>query len=358
MTGQLAEVAARNLTRRRIRFPALYGLPPVAAAYAALHRLEMRAVYQYILGKLHCDTTRTVLIFNGYLAPNALLALAAQTLSMRCLYLENGFFPETMQCDPAGINALSTLPRDAAFYDGLSEADCGDGRPKSFVVRRSKLKDGGAAGASRTLPERYVFVPFQVPSDMQILALSPWIRDMIHLYEEIAALAEAFPERHFVIKEHPSFPLSVQGRVRAHPRIHFANGAVTSDLIEGAAAIITVNSTVGLEALTLDRKVVTLGEAHYNIDGLVLHATDRTALRDAFARLDMWQPDAARRERYIRFVYNRFLIPLSRERPGPDAERIIGRRAAGDDAYMRALAQWNRRTAGDETMHAAPRSSA
>jgi capsular polysaccharide export protein len=340
---KLDEIAERNVTRRRIRFPKLFSNPAVAGLYRAIYRTRARLTYRHLHRLLAADASRVVLVFNGYLSPNALLALAAEDLSMNRLFLENGFYPGTMQADPAGINALSTLPRGAAFYDALSDADCGDGWPDAFVTRRSKLKDGNAPTDATDLPDSFIFVPFQVPSDMQILALSPWIEDMAHLHGEIVALADAFPDRQFVIKEHPSFPLSVQERVSVHPRIHFANSGTTRELIEAADAVITVNSTVGLEALTLGQKVITLGDAHYNIDGIVLHAGDRQQLHDAFSKLESWSPDAGRRERFIRFVYNRYLLPLNREAPGPEAAKLIEDRAAGADRY-RCLAE-GRKTA-------------
>lgn len=338
VAARLDEIAERNVTRRRIRFPKLFSNRAVAGLYRAIYRTRARLAYRNLHRALAADTSRVVLVFNGYLAPNAVLALAAEQLSMKRLFLENGFYPGTMQADPRGINALSTLPRDAAFYDGLPEKKLGDGWPESFEIRRSKLKDGNEPAASDGLPDTYVFVPFQVPSDMQILALSPWIGGMVQLYDEIAALAEAFPDRHFVIKEHPSFPLSIQSVVPAHSHIHFANSGNTRDLIEGAAAVITVNSTVGLEALTLGKKVITLGDAHYAIDGLVLTAGDRAALHAAFAKLEGWTPDDDRRRRFIRFVFNRFLVPVTRTAPGDNALAILRERAAGRDAYSRALA--------------------
>lgn len=338
VAAKLDEIAERNVTRRRIRFPKLFSNPAVAGLYRAIYRARARLTYQHLHRALAGDTSRVVLVFNGYLAPNAVLALAAEDLSMKLLYLENGFYPGTMQADPSGINALSTLPRDPAFYDGLPDETPGEGWPGDFEIRKSKLKDGNASPAADNLPEAYIFVPFQVPSDMQILALSPWIKSMVQLHDEIAALAEAFPDRHFVIKEHPSFPLSIQDVVRTHSQIHFANSSNTRALIEGADAVITVNSTVGLEALTLGKKVITLGDAHYAIDGLVLRAEDRAALHDAFARLDDWQPDEERRRRFIRFVFNRFLVPLTRTAPGAQALAILSDRAAGRDVYSRTLA--------------------
>jgi len=338
VAAKLDEIAERNVTRRRIRFPKLFSNGAVAGLYRAIYRARTRLAYRHLHRALAADTSRAVLVFNGYLAPNAVLALAAEQLSMTRLFLENGFYPGTMQADPEGINALSTLPRDAAFYDGLAEETLGDRWPDDFEIRKSKLKDGNAPAAPEDIPEAYIFVPFQVPSDMQILALSPWIGSMVQLHDEIAALAEAFPGRHFVIKEHPSFPLSIQDVVRPHSHIRFANSGNTRELIEGADAVITVNSTVGLEALTLGKKVITLGDAHYAIDGIVLPAGDRAALHAAFAKLDGWTPDDDRRRRFIRFVFNRFLVPLTRTAPGKNALAILQERAAGRDAYSRALA--------------------
>ncbi|WP_413378259.1 hypothetical protein [Alkalihalobacillus sp. 1P02AB] len=42
-------------------------------------------------------------------------------------------------------------------------------------------------------------------------------------------------------------------------------------LIKNALAVITINSTVGIEALTQHKRVITLGEALYNIEGITWH---------------------------------------------------------------------------------------
>src|SRR5690606_6201479 len=114
--------------------------------------------------------------------------------------------------------------------------------------------------------------------------------------------------RHFVIKEHPSFPLSIRKDVEAHPRIVFANQENTRKLIEQSEAVITVNSTVGIEALLLQKKIITLGQAHYDVEGLVLHADSDNALVDAFERLQHWNFDPELRQKFLAYVYNVFLI--------------------------------------------------
>jgi capsular polysaccharide export protein len=138
------------------------------------------------MSQMERDRDRVALVFNGFLAPNATVELVARRLGMHRLFMENGFFPGTVQADVRGINGLSSLPREPDFYDTLSADDLGDAWPAVFEVREPKL---GRDNSEDSLPEDFIFVPFQVPSDMQILALSPWIKDMHHLHKEIARLA-------------------------------------------------------------------------------------------------------------------------------------------------------------------------
>ncbi|MEO0543327.1 MAG: nitrogen fixation protein FixF [Pseudomonadota bacterium] len=342
--ASLAHIAERNATRRAIRYPWLFGNTVVKAIYTSIYGRKIRRQYAALYEQLAIDTSRTALVFNGFLAPNALVDHAAQALGMKRLYLENGFFPGTLQADRAGINGLSTLPRNPAFYDALSDAEAGADWPEDFEVRKSKLQ---AKGPNRTLPDRFIFVPFQVPSDMQILALSPWIQNMEALHNEVRDLAAAFPEKHFVIKEHPSFPRSVQDHVIKMPNIHFANHAVTRELLEACDGVITVNSTVGLEALVLGKKLITLGNAHYAINGLVCQADNSSDLHQAFSGLDSWEPNIKRRERFIRFVYNRFLIPGDRKAPCANTITALKARTANNDVYSKLISEASHATPSD-----------
>lgn len=329
----LDELAERNLKRRQIRFRAVFSNPVVAWIYRKGTRVQCRLIAAAFEARLAENPQASVVVFNGYLMPDSILAAVATRSKSNMVFLEKGFFPATLQCDPHGINHQSSLPRDPDFYRAFSPAELGE-KPTALVKRASKLKDDGPAA----LPGRYVFVPFQVPSDMQILALSPWIRDMRHLYDEIFRLAEAEGQSHFVIKEHPSFPLSIRAEVTPHPRIHFANHHDTQGLIEGADAVITVNSTVGLESVLLEKKVITLGLAPYDIEGLVLKAGNPAELLAAFRSLDTWSPDADLRERVIRYIQNVFLLQGELKNPDPRLPGMIAARLAGTDRHGQAVA--------------------
>lgn len=329
----LDELAERNLKRRQIRFRTVFSNPLVAWIYRRGTRVQCRLIAAAFEAQIEEDPQASVVVFNGYLMPDSILAAVATRSKRNMVFLEKGFFPATLQCDPLGINHQSSLPRDPDFYRTFDPAELGD-KPTALVKRQSKLKDDGPAA----LPDRYVFVPFQVPSDMQILALSPWIRDMRHLYDEIFRLAEAEGRSHFVVKEHPSFPLSIRAEATPHPRIHFANHHDTQALIEGADAVITVNSTVGLESVLLEKKVVTLGLAPYDIEGLVLKAGNAAELLAAFRSLDTWSPDVDLRERVIRYIQNVFLLQGELKNPEPRLPDMIAARLAGTDRHGQAVA--------------------
>ena len=99
---------------------------------------------------------------------------------------------------------------------------------------------------------------------------------------------DKYPDINFVIKEHPSYRRSVIGKVTPHANIHFANGHPTPELIANADAVVTLNSTVGIEALVLEKKVITLGLAAYNIEGLVLHSIDPDMFEKSLTAIRDW----------------------------------------------------------------------
>ncbi len=345
----LRPVVERNLIRRRIRFGWFYSNPLVAAMYRAM--VLPRARIPAALLKLRFDEhpEARALVFNGFLMPDALTLEVSKALGRERLVMELGFFPKMLQYDRKGINYDSTLPRDPAFYR-MVEDRIGKDMPADLVRRQSKQKGSKTV----SLPPSYVFVPFQVPSDMQVLAHSPWIRDMVHFYEVIARLADRQPDVHFVIKEHPSFPLSIRGHVKPHARIHFANHNETRGLIEGADAVIVMNSTVGLESVFLGKKVITIGNAPYNVDGLVLHAGDDGELASAFERLKDWRPDANLRTTVIRYIYNVFLLRGDRNNADAAMMEALRQRAEGSDQHSLFLREFAERPGHEDRAERKP----
>lgn len=117
--------------------------------------------------------------------------------------MEGGFFPNTRQIDPKGLNGANSIPRTPDFY---RDADfVSEGLPKTVNNRPSKRQIEKV-----DLEPGFVFVPFRVPSDMQVMLHPPWVRDTAHFLEVVTAATEDNPDAVFAIKGHPSFKHSVK----------------------------------------------------------------------------------------------------------------------------------------------------
>ena len=317
-------LVAGNVTRKRLRVPAVFGRRVPRAIYGWTKAVQARLLEVRLTAQLTDDPDLAALIYNGSNFPESVLAQVAQDLGRTKLVVEGGFFPDSIQIDPRGVNAANSVPRDPGFYRAAAEDFAAAGLPA--LTKTRAVKAGAAAPA--TLPSSYVFVAFQVPSDMQVTRHSPWITDMTAFYAEVQAAADRHPGLTFVIKEHPSFPLSVQTHLPPHPRVIFANANVTRDLIEGALGVVTLNSTVGLEAVLLDRPAIILGDACYDIPGLVRRARDRASLDAALADLSDARPDPVLRRQVLGWLWNRYLVHGSYTAPPPDLPAVLERQLA------------------------------
>ena len=112
-----------------------------------------------------------------------------------------------------------------------------------------------------------------------------------------------------------------------HPRILYANANDTQELIDRSRGVITINSTVGIESLLLGSPVITLGNACYNIEGLVAHADNADELRALVADPDLLPFDRNLITRFVAWLSESYLVPgrwpeYSPEYPQRMRERI------------------------------------
>ena len=150
----------------------------------------------------------------------------------------------------------------------------------------------------------YFLFPLQMENDAQIRAYSPYDDLKRPIREVIASFARHAPPRaRLVVKLHPLDPglrdfarmvRRAARRAGVAERVVYLDGGSLDRLLAHAHGVVTINSTVGLWALRHDRPVVTLGDAIYNVPGLVtVGELDRfwanpeppdPELRDAFVR--------------------------------------------------------------------------
>ena len=256
-----------------------------------------------------------VLVWNGSEFIGKALSVLARRRGARTIFMENGYFPATLQIDDEGVNSgssLTRLPFDALrravqtmSLDGGGATSAGSPQPmtalapvsslgrgydlKRFVLRHldpgylrrfpenrgnSLLKTRrlnrrrAAVPVDQTaLPARFVVIPFQVHDDTQILENSPHFKSMERFFEHChAAIRRQFgPSMGIVVKEHPEdlFRHGYADLKRRYPDVTWLVKYDVDRLIRECELMMVVNSSTGLQAIAAGKPVVTFGHSFY-----------------------------------------------------------------------------------------------
>lgn len=304
----LSDLIATQVRRKQAKQPVFWRNPVVLFLYRALLAgFETLRLAKY-LALLTEHKPDKVVLWNGKKLPNQTVVLAAEQLAIPVYFFENGLLPQTTSLDPSGVNEAASLEKDPAFY--LTQAHLTDMPFQAPVIEQRKADKRRQSEDEQSLPARYIFVPFQVPHDTQVVCYSPWIADMEALFDAVMQAVKALnqPDLMVIFKEHPSWHKHYPQLYHKDPQARFANANLTQELILGAQAVITINSTVGLEGLLLNKKVITLGQACFNVEGLVLHCDNQQALNDTLQRLPNWQPNSVLKNAFFNYLKQVYCI--------------------------------------------------
>jgi len=289
------------------------------AAYREIYSGAARLHFAHAVREIERVRPEAVGVWGGNAVDVRSVREAARFLGVPCFQFENGFLPDTTQMDLEGVNAASSVPRDPYFY--LTRwAETATPLPDRLVPRRARGRRRTPAPVA--LPALYFLVPFQVALDSQVLLHSPWIRGMRELFRAAVGgmyLADAGPVA-LVFKEHPSCPVTypdLHRSAEALPDVYFANGNSTESLIRGALGVITLNSSVGCEALLLNRPVLALGSAVYAVPGVASSARHVDGIAEFIRDVARGcPPPNPLRERFLRHLRDDVLLPDSHLAPG------------------------------------------
>lgn len=161
-------------------------------------------------------------------------------------------------------------------------------------------------------PQTFFLFPLQLSFDFQIVAYSPFrdLREAIDLVLTSFARAAA-PDALLIVKEHPWDPglpnaerhtRQRAAHLGAAARVVYLRGGALDRLLAKTQGVVTVNSTVGLQALQQGVPLFVLGQAIYDVPELVDKARDG---QDCGQALDaFWRqprgPDAQLTEDFVR----------------------------------------------------------
>jgi len=277
---------------------------------------QINKLYSRLFHFLNEKQPKLLAIWNGHKWQDNVLHAVNKHFNIPITYFENGVLPKTTTIDFSGINALNSVPRDIAFYQNLPQSDT---KLTHKIVGR-KYKNKKQIKTKFKLPKKYLLVPFQKDRDSQILDNSKWIKSMRQMFAVLLEALEASgrDDLHIVFREHPCAKTKYSDlykQAAKHPRLCFDQQSDLTEIITNAEAVVTINSTVGLESLLLDTKVITLGEAFYNVSSLVLSASSPSDLATQINALSRFSLDRKLLQQFVGYLESDYVIAGDWKKP-------------------------------------------
>ena len=354
-------LAARGHAVHRVNFnggdQAFWRLPGAVDFHGREHE------WPDFLDHLIVDKAISDLILFGDCRPLHRAAIrVAEARAIRVHVVEEGYMrPDWITFEEGGVNGHSSLPRNPEWYcekaRGLPEPITPPAVPGSFrrrafedllynfssmagmwrfpyyathrpyhqmieyagwlrrlaLMRRAKRR---AEAAIETLTDDPIFFfPLQLDCDYQMRVHSPFRAMHLAIEHVLSSFARHAPSTaQLVVKLHPldSGLVDWAGMVGHNAveymiaeRVTVLDGGQLAKVLDRSRAVVTVNSTVGGEALARGLPVITLGKAVYDIPGLTFQGELDDFWRSAAP------PDAALFDAFRRVLIDRCLIPGS-----------------------------------------------
>lgn len=151
--------------------------------------------------------------------------------------------------------------------------------------------------------EAYVFFPLHLEPELALMLYAPYQANQIAVVQNVAQSLPA--DVCLYVKEHPQSlgkkHYSLYERVAHIPNTRFVYPNTGSrNLIANAKGIVTINSTVGMEAMLMGKPAITLGDVFYSfVEPLVKRAKSHEDLPAMLRDFDHFRPDEAVLENFV-----------------------------------------------------------
>ena len=272
------------------------------------------------------DPEAVAVAWNGLTGTRRAFMSAAKDAGIPHLYMERAPLPGRVTVDEVGVNEENGLPREIGFYRDWADRENGHGDGwrllKDLLTARKAARRtdvGQAAAAADLSAQPFVFCPLQVPDDTQLKMFGGWVKNVTRFIDLLELAAEALPEGwHLRFKEHPSsrIPLTeyLENAAAAQPgKIVIDNATDTFQQVAASRAVITLNSSVGLQSFWYDKPVLVLGRCFFRIPELVTPIDSTTHLFRTFRDIEMVRYDPAARDVFMNYLDRVYYPKITRD---------------------------------------------
>ncbi len=275
---------------------------PKSVVLRWLKRQMLRGQYNWARGYFTRHPDHLAAAWNGLTGTRMAFLMGARDAGAATLHAERAPFPGRITLDPTGVNAEGSVPQDPAFFLGQPLDPDWRQAGNALTARPSRRADVGQSVAP--LPDTpFLFCPLQVPNDSQVTLFAGWSGGMAGYLEALTQAAASLPPGwHLRVKEHPSARASLAQALApllATGRAVLDNDADSFAQLAASKGVVTLNSSMGLQAFFFDKPVICVGLAFFNLPGLTTPAGSQTALAAAFSDAPALAFDADLRGKFI-----------------------------------------------------------
>lgn len=267
----------------------------------------LRLQYNGSRAYFHKNPDAIAVCWNGLNGTRRVFMQGAKDAGARRLFFELAPLPGRITVDPCGVNFANCLPRVIKPYKVWHQDHTHhDWRSIGQQIRQRKAK-ASSTGATATPPlsEPFLFVPLQTPGDSQLRLFGGEFKTVENFISAITNAAQHLPEGwHIRIKEHPTSPTSFAERIiaTAPDRVFLDNTNDTFSQVAASRGVVTVNSSVGLEAMFYEKPVVACGECFWAINDVAIQAKTTADLTKLFKSANEWSFDPTARAAFLTFL--------------------------------------------------------
>lgn len=252
-----------------------------------------------------------VIVWGGYDVFSSIPLFIARSLNLKTIAVEKGSFPKTLQIGIDGTNYFNSLLHNIIPQKNLGRCSkeylqqlinrswkienphkqidlfskvksylrteesflhiirklfeiCYSRITKKFDYTRNWSLTGiNKKNIIKNVPQKFVFFPMQVKDDSQVLIHSDWLANQEELIKQLSKILYDMNKNvRLVVKPHPS---EFRGSNLRNLRLSnvIISEADTNLLTDKSKFVITINSSVGIEALCYGKKVILIGNAFY-----------------------------------------------------------------------------------------------
>jgi capsular polysaccharide export protein len=260
----------------------------------------------YVAAYIQAESPNAFVLWNGADHVSRAISALATKHGIPVVYMENGYFPNTLQVDSTGVNASSSLCElsfeqitaatsqtpdyllppvpaqpvlplalpdrvrhwlrktlDPRYYQQFPE-ELGN----TWSARRKALQAKAAVQPDQVhLPEQFVFLPLQVHDDTQVLLNCKHFNTVEAFFKVAhASIRRTFgPTYPIVVKEHPEDlgRYSYDAIRQAYPDVIWLRNFNIDELMRKTSCVVVINSSVGLQSIKLHKPTVIFGESFY-----------------------------------------------------------------------------------------------